>query len=128
MAKMLPAAAAWLATQIQAAGGATYLYKRGSQTCSLAANPGSALLRVDDGHGGTRIYHTDSDFVFEAAELILGGQVVRPEEGDQIIETVAGGGERTYEAMPPAPNEQCWRWADAPTKLMIRLHTKLVDE
>ncbi len=51
-------------------------------------------------------------FTFEADDLVDGGQVVRPEEGDEIHHVV---GTKTvvYRATPAKDDEPCWGWNDS---------------
>lgn len=103
-------------------------YVRGVDEAVVRATFGSKLLRIQDADGGTRIEHTDLDFLIPAADLILDGTAITPERGDRIV-VAEGEGDaaesETYEVLPYG-DEPCWRWAD-PHRSAVRVHTKHVD-
>ncbi len=124
MSDMLEAANQWLAEKLQAHASRQVVYRRGSDEVALQATVGRTLLKLDDGYGGVRIQWTDRDFLIRAEELVLGGQKVLPQRGDQILET---DGQETlvFEVMAPG-DEPEWRWSD-PHRQVLRIHTKQID-
>lgn len=58
--------------------------------------------------------------MIRAADLVINGNLVEPEDGDEIIE-----GDRLYEVMSPTVGEPPWR-KSGHEGLTIRIHTKLV--
>ena len=90
---------------------------------ALQATFGSLLLKVDDGDGGVRMVRTDRDFIVRAADLVLGGDVVEPQRGDTVRETV-GAAVHVYEVLAP-PGESEWRYSD-PHRTILRIHAKRV--
>jgi hypothetical protein len=51
-------------------------------------------------------------FTFEADDLVDGGQVVQPEEGDEIRHVV-GTQQVVYRATPVDSEKPCWGWNDS---------------
>lgn len=62
------------------------------------------------------------DYIITAAELVLGGELTKPEAGDQILEVV---GDETFvqELKPLAGSGNVWDW-HGPIKDAYRVHTK----
>ena len=113
----------WLADKLKEHASRPVVYRRGTSEVTVAATLGRTLLKLDDGFGGVRLEWTDRDFLIPAADLVLDGQAVLPERGDQVREVQAG---KTFvfEVMAPG-SEPPWRWSDAFRKL-LRIHAKQV--
>lgn len=124
MGNLAERGAAWLRDKLQANASREVVYSRGASSVTLRATPGSTLLQLDDGTGGTRIERTDRDFLIPAADLVLGGVAVHPERGDEIREA-DGGVTYVFEVLPYGGTEPCWRWADH-YRNVYRIHAKLV--
>lgn len=114
-----------MAERIKAKAPRSVIYTRGSDSVTLAVKTGSTLLRLTDEYGAVTVQRTDRDFLFTAADLILGGELTTPERGDVITED-DGIKVYTFKLLPYA-NEPCWRWADD-YRIMIRVHVKLTSE
>lgn len=110
---------AWLAAQLKAHASETVQYARGNLTCPIAASYGRREVIIESGAMTTS--HEQWDFVITAADLILGGVVVKPSEGDSFRVTVAGQ-VKVYEVLPIA-GEECFRPCD-PAGVQLRIHTK----
>lgn len=125
MANLLKSGLAFLTAQLAAHASETVVYRRGSDSVSVAATVGQKLLRITDLDGGSRLEYTDLDFLIPTDQLILSGDAILPERGDIIERTLDDGTER-YEVSPYG-NDPAWRFAD-PHKSIVRIHTEAVDE
>ncbi len=123
MQDLLQAGQAWLADQLHEQVATQVTYRRGTDEATVRATIGRTLLKLDDGYGGVRMVWTDRDFLIRAADLVLGGNPVQPQRGDQIREVV-GAQTLVYEVLAPG-EEPPWRWAD-PHRQMFRIHTKQI--
>jgi hypothetical protein len=123
MTDMLQTGASWLGTKLAAYASHEVTYVRDASEVTLSASFGRTELEVDTGYE-TRMLHTDRDFIFAAATLILGGSTTLPQAGDQIKETV-GNDTYTYEVMTPEGQEQPYRYCDA-NRVLLRVHTTLI--
>lgn len=99
--------------------GGEILYRRGDNSVTITATFGRSQMLVETAEA-VRTLHTDRDFLFPAADLVLGGQAAKPQKGD-LIEA----GAETYEVLP-LDGEQCFRRPD-PAGTMIRVFTKRID-
>ncbi len=120
---LLDQAGPWLAGMLQQAGGREATYRRGAESLTLTVVPGKSLFAISAPAGSARVVWGDADFLFDAADLILGGEQVTPVKGDRITLTLEGE-VRTFEASTPT-GEKVWRFGD-PQETQIRLHTKRV--
>ena len=121
MGDLLNTGLAWLAGQLQTHASRPITYRRGVESEVLNATLGRKDFEADS-HAG-RLYFRANDFLVPAADLVLGGEVVLPERGDQI-EVVFGSETVTFEVLaqdgvPP------WEYTD-PHQTMLRIHTKRV--
>ncbi len=123
MQDLLQAGQAWLADQLRAHVAKEVTYRRGADEITVRATIGRTLLKLDDGYGGVRMVWTDRDYLIRAADLVLGGNPIQPQRGDQILEAL-GTQSHIYEVLAPG-DEPPWRWAD-PHRQMLRIHTKYV--
>jgi hypothetical protein len=111
-----------LALSLPKGAGGKIVYRRGSNEVWIDATFGQTQFEVDD-NGSNRIEHTDRDFLFSSASLILGGSLATPQKGDRItvVEESRGDGQ-VFEVLAPG-GAQPYRLCDA-QGLMIRVHTK----
>ena len=123
MQDLLQSGQDWLADQLHEHIATEVTYRRGADETIIRATIGRTLLKLDDGYGGVRMVWTDRDYLIRAADLVLGGNPVQPQRGDQIREVV-GTTTLVYEVLTPG-DEPPWRWAD-PHRQMFRIHTKHV--
>lgn len=79
--------------------GKPFLYRRGVLTCEILASLGSHEIEADPDAGIVNAWHGHK-FVTEAAGLILAGQTITPQRGDQILEPLAGNLFDIYEVVP----------------------------
>lgn len=123
MSDMLQNGVAWLGALMKAHCSRTVSYQRASQSVELVACLGRTIFRVSDGRGGEiRVQMTD--WIVDAADLVLDGEVVEPEEGDCIVD---GGGPAAaiYQVAAPPGDEPAWRTTDG-YRARLRIHTELV--
>lgn len=125
MVNLLQRSAQWLAQQMLLHAGQEVHYCRGESVLQTSATVGQTEFQVDDGQGGTRIEHSDRDFLFLSDGFFLDGQSAEPQPGDRVEEFTAQGHRFVYEVMAPA-GLPVWRYDD-PYRQMIRVHTKLVE-
>jgi len=123
MADLLQTGSDWLADQLKTHAGRTVTYRRGTDTVAVTATIGRTEFEVDDEFGVLRKIES-RDFLILAADLVLNGQAVLPERGDEIDET-QGGVTYTYEVMAPG-KEPHFRYSD-PYRKTLRIHTKQTD-
>lgn len=107
----------WMAGQLMEHASRTVVYRRGSSEVRLSACVGHTLLKMGQ-DGNIWMQWTDRDYLILAADLILGGQAIEPERGDQIEDETDN---RIYVVLAPS-GEAPWRY-DAQRK-MIQIHTK----
>ena len=124
MSNMLRDGMAWLAGKMKTHAGETVVIVRGVLSVSLTATPGTTLLKLDDGYGGSRIEWTDADWLITAADYVLGGTATEPQRGDRIRRTV-GGVIYVYEVSAPGA-EPVWRWSDS-YQTTYRIHAKHIS-
>lgn len=118
MANRFESGTAWLAQKLKASASSSAIYHRGAASCPLGATFGRRETVVES--GGLVEQHEQWDFVITAADLVLGGVVELPREGDRI--EAAG---RMYEVLP-LPGQDCFRPCD-PFGIQLRIHTKQVQ-
>ena len=125
MADLLKTGAEWLAGQLKNHASQTVTYQRCDNAIALElqASPVRRLLEVV-----TNTQAVDKielwDFEITAADLVFGGVVVRPKEGDKIT-WVDGGVTCVHKALP-APDGAVWEFLDG-RGVMLVIHTKRTD-
>ena len=102
----------------------TVRYQRGVLWVEFEVTVGRSIVNWHDDYG-MRHRAEQRDYIFEAALLILGGSVVEPADGDEIVDT-AEGATRTY-VVASAAGEVGWRYTDR-YHTMLRVHVKEIDE
>ena len=115
-------AAAWLDGQRQAHATHIVTYHRGALSVEVSATIGRTLFEVDSGAGVLERIES-RDYLIRTADLVLAGNAVFPERGDQIHET-QGSQTFVYEVLAPA-GKPPWRYSD-PYRRVLRIHTKQV--
>jgi hypothetical protein len=123
MSNLLGKAVEWLDGQRVRHLSEPVAYWRGTAVVVLPAAVGRTEFEVDNGTGVLEKVES-RDFLIRTSDLVLGGENVLPERGDQIRET-KDGLTYVYEVMAPG-REPCWRYSD-PYRRALRVHTKLVD-
>ena len=107
-------------TLLQSTCGVPIKYSRGDRNISLVAVPSEADIMQSTGDGYIETIES-RDFMFPASELNLGGEMVLPERGDTITETV-NGVEHTYPVTNPG-GSRYYKYSDSFRKI-LRVHTK----
>lgn len=121
MSDRLATASARLARRLTDNAAALVTYAREDDSVSLLATIGQTDFSGES-DTGARIEWVSRDFIINAADLVLGGETIRPEAGDMI--TDANGDD--YEVLAPA-RQTPWNWSDR-SKIRIRIHTKSVSQ
>lgn len=124
MADLLATSSAWLEDQRTRHLSRLVTYRRGTLAAEVVATIGKTVFRVDDQYGG-QIRSESRDYLVLAADLVLGGNAMLPQRGDQIRETV-GDTVFVYEVLAPG-DEPCFRFSD-PYRQTLRIHTKQIDQ
>ena len=125
MTDLLEQGAAWLDGQRHSHLTRTVTYQRGAFSVQVQATVGQTVFRIDDGYGGS-VRVVQRDYLIRGEDLILEGDEVLPQRGDQIRET-QGGKVLVHEVMGPGGSEPDWRYSD-PQRRTLRIHTKHVGE
>ena len=124
MADLLQQAVEWLDGMRASHLSQTVTYQRGSESVQLAATLGSTGYETSDDFGAT-VQARTTDFIVSADALVLDGHVSAPQPGDRIS-VAARTKVLVYEVLA-LPGGEHYRPAD-PHGLMLRIHTKQVDE
>lgn len=112
-----------LASKLKSYAGKTGTYRRGANSVSITGTLAHQILRVSD-HGHTRVERADADFVFSAADLIISGAVVEPNDDTDTIDFTFGSTTKRFRLLPMnRGQEPAWRYSDA-HQTMIRAHLK----
>lgn len=68
--------------------------------------------------------NVEHDFSILAADLVISGEMIIPQQGDQIMRTF-NGSTSIYEVMPASQSKPAWEWQDGYDKRYM-IHTRLV--
>jgi len=98
-------------------------YRRGASSVQVAAMVGATRFEVDDGYGLV-VEQEMRDYIIAAADLVLDGEQMLPERGDEILEE-RDGVTYVYEVMELGA-QQHYRFCD-PAGKTLRIHTKHVE-
>jgi len=112
-----------LRQQMRAFAARMVTYRRGTSSVALLATPGLTRFWRDT-TGQMEVWTQMKDWVLDAADLILDGQAVDPQESDEIID-IQDGVTRIYRVATPAGDEQPWREIDEGA---LRIHTVLSEK
>jgi len=115
-------AVAGMAAVVRSSRGVVVTYRRGEASAEVTATVGQTVFEVEDEYGVVMQSQT-RDYLIAAADLVLAGQRIEPQEGDRIEER-RDGKTRIYEVMAPG-GEPAWRPSD-PAGQILRIHTKEV--
>lgn len=123
MVNLLAQGAAWQAGKFRANESVTVTLRRaGNADASIVATPAASGVPQEYADGKSLRFET-RDWLIKTSDYALGGVAVKPQDGDQIIETVSFV-TRTYELRPNAGGA-CARPMDG-QRAMWRCHSKLV--
>ena len=86
MGDLIKNAMAWLEAQRQKYLTIPVIYRRGENVVELPATVSKTVFKVSDDYGRFQ-YIESRDYLIHALDLILNGQTVLPEAGDEITET-----------------------------------------
>ena len=121
MPNMLDTAMGWLDTTLKTSSGDTIVYQRGSSTVSITAVVGKTDgERMDS--GGSAYSFTSTDFIIEAEDLVLDGEIILPQRGDRIV---YGGG--VYTVLANSSGEKPYA-NSTPDGSTLRIYAKLTGE
>jgi hypothetical protein len=123
LADLLDKGSAWLEGQRKKHATRDVTYRRGAEQVVVKATIGRTLFEQDDG-AGVIVRMQVRDYLIDAADLVLAGDVTLPAKGDRI-EEIDGGKKHTHEVLPLG-GEQHWRYSD-PYRRTLRIHTKLIE-
>ena len=123
MADLLGNASDWLRSQRRSHAAVTVIYRRGAFSVSLLATRGATRI---ESQGNDIVLHSEqSDWIVDAADLVLDSVAAEPQRND-TIEQVIDGVTRVYQVVPLGP-ENCWRWHDR-LQAEYRIHTRFKDQ
>lgn len=122
---MLAASESWLQAERHAHMTRAVSFVRGVLSVSVLATVGRTVFDVEREFGVVESVES-RDFLVLATTLVLGGNLVTPQPGDRILETM-GASVFTYEVSHPIGSETPWRFSDQ-NRETIRIHTKLVSQ
>jgi len=120
MADLIKDAMTWLEARRREHLSIPIIYRRGNASAAITATIGKTVFKVIDDYG--RYQHIESrDYLVNASDLVLNGQAIQPQSGDEIEDSGF-----VYEVM--APNgEPEWRYSDS-YRQCCRIHTKFIGE
>lgn len=118
MPDLLAQGAAWLAAKLHDFAARDVEYRRGGLAVTLRATLGHTKYEQADASGIVTTQES-RDYLVRATDLVLGGFLVLPEVGDEIVEGAF------VHVVLPLPNEEHFRFSD-PYRVMLRIHTKQV--
>ena len=122
MTTLLQDGVAWLGDQLKDSSGVTVTFYRGTESVVITATPVQRdyTVPLESGQGFTNV--TSRDYYFAAADVIIGGNVVKPRQGDRIIERI-GGVDYSYTILSFGSMPACeWRDQDG---VSLIVHSKL---
>jgi hypothetical protein len=109
----------WLASVSKANVSSPITYIRGSNQVVIQATYAEEMLRISDGAANSLIERPDFAAYFNAADLILGGTLVEPADGD-IVQVTFGTVTKKFRIMPNG-REGGWHYQDGyQTRICIR--------
>jgi len=120
MTDMLQAGLDWLEAQRREHLSRTVTYRREGFTVEVPATVAATEFEVDDGFG-IIVKQQMQDYLIAAEDLVLDGQQVLPEPGDDILDA-SSGTVQVYE-VTPLGREQHFRFCD-PAQKTLRIHVK----
>lgn len=111
---------------IRQVAGVPVTYQRGADSVPITATPGGTLYEAENGTG-VATWGRTKDYIFAAADLVVGGTQVTPERGDLIKETING---RVHVwTATGGSTEQFWRYSDsAQTTIRMSVRLKEIQE
>ena len=123
MADLLQTGSDWLEDMRAEHATRSVTYHRGADSVQVQATVGKTIFEIDNGYGILEKVES-RDYLILTVDLVLNGQEILPQRGDQVKET-DGSKTYTYEVMAPG-KEPHYRFSD-PYRKTLRIHTKQVD-
>ena len=120
MTDLFDRASRWLGDQRKRHATEWVHYYRGASYVRVRATVGSTEFQRDDGSGLAVAFHS-TDFLVDAADLVINGATIVPARGDRVVRGGITGG-TAFELLGDAGAEP-WRYADA-YRRVYRVHTK----
>lgn len=111
MTNMLRTGMDWLATQLKTQGSSSVTYSRGTRSLTLLATLGRHMPKALGGVEGVEVDTFLIVMTFDAADLVLGGVLIKPERRD-VVTFTDHDVDFEYEVMP-IDGERCWKESDA---------------
>lgn len=111
--------AGWLFQQLKTHAAVTVTYVRGADTIDLEAVKGRGEAE-SEGEEGFDVRQELVDWLFDAADLVLGGQTVKPRQGDMVKWTTAG--ETRIYLVGETGAQSPWKYSDQ-GETRLRVHT-----
>lgn len=101
-------------------------YRRGGDAAELAATIGKTTFELDDGAGA--VLRVESrDYLIRVSDLVLDGNAILPQRGDQIEETDAASGNTIIYEVGGFGDQPHFRFSDV-NRRTLRIHSKQTDE
>lgn len=116
--------ASWLARQQRTHCAKLVTYIRDTEEIQIAATVGQSEHRTDDLMGG-ELTAVTRDFLVSVDDLAINGTKVKPQRGDEIVETI-GDWLYTHEVMSVRGPDNAWQYADS-ARTTYRIHTKTTE-
>ena len=123
MTNLLQRGATWLGGKLKTAGGRSVTYCRGSRRVTITATP-QMHQRTVVGEDGIETVVSIYSWVIVAAELVLSGELVEPQRGDYMTETL-NNEPVEWQLLPVNDSNDLWEWLDS-SKILLLVHTKKV--
>lgn len=111
----------WLGPKLEESAGGTLTLTRGGESTALVPFVRGQVAFRSEADGGVRVQIGDRDYLVAVSEYVIGGTLVKPENGDQFQET---GASEVWE-IQDVPGEPAWRYSD-PERTRYRIHVKRV--
>lgn len=109
----------------QRTGGVSIGYRRGAEVIEIDAIAGRVNMNLLT-NAGISVDAQERDFTLLAADLVIGGQRITPERGDQVELTGEDGQTEIFELLPLSGTDRVFAYGD-PNRVLIRLHTKRIQ-
>lgn len=124
MSNLFQTSAAWLSDKLQQHAGRSVTYTTATGSVAITASPAMHEYTVTDVDTGVVTSVAGYDWIVEAAELVISGSQVEPNEDHTISETLDGV-DYVY-AVLPIGNRPCCEWLDS-SGVMRLVRTKRIQ-
>lgn len=124
MSNKLATGLTWLRSKRHENATSTITIRRGASEAEVLATPGQSRFDHADDNGIVREIES-RDWLIRTEDYAFSGDVVTPELGDRVVDTVDGVG-WVYEVLS-VQGEPAWRYADS-NRATLRVHTKYIGQ